>query len=115
MKTIYDSLRDDGIAIISSPNPKEKDGWVWGEESKSSHHHEYIWEEAKGLFEEFGFKILDVTGVLPDRNYFRRSKFKKERDKMAKYFPSSFVNNLFLLIEDDMDMKRQWICKIMKK
>ena len=114
LNNIYNALNSTGIAIISSPNPKEKGGWVWAE-SQKSHHYEYIWEEAEKLLISHGFEILDVTGVLPDRNYFRESSFLPIRKRLAELLPASMINNILLLAEEDMSKKRQWITKLQKK
>jgi len=112
LSTIKNNLRKDGMAIISSPNPESSGSWVWGDESQHSHHKEYTWEEAKKLFEDHGLKVQDYTGVLPDRNYFRRSSFGKLRAELVKHFPAPWVNNILLLAEPSMDIKRQWICSV---
>jgi len=114
LNNIYNNLSDHGSAIISSPNPKEKGGFVW-KDSPKSHHYEYKWEEAKELFEDNGFEIIKVTGVLPDRNYFRESSFYKLRKRLAEHLPGPIINNILLTAEKDMSKKRQWICLLNKK
>jgi len=109
------NLRENGLVIMSSPNPKEEDGWVWGEESKGSHHKEYTWEEAKILFSKNRFEVVDHTGVLPYRNYHHKSSFGKLRSELVKHFPSAWINNILLLAEPDMKMKQQWLCSLRKK
>lgn len=112
--SIRKNLKKNGIVIISSPNPKSEGGWVWPD-SHLSHHYEYTWSEAEKIFKKNKFKILEVTGVLPDRNYYRRSSFKEVRDKLSQVLPPPMINNILLLIEDDMSLKRQWIVKLQKK
>ena len=113
LNNVRNSLSDQGIAIISSPNPKKKGEFVW-KDSSDSHHYEYTFKEAKALFKK-DFKIIDHTGVLPDRNYFRESSFPNLRDKLVQYLPAPMVNNILLLAEKDMSKKRQWIFKLQKK
>jgi SAM-dependent methyltransferase len=107
------NLKSSGIIIMSSPNPPEKGGFVWKDSSKS-HFYEYIFDEAKELFIENGLKIIDHTGVLPDRNYNKSCSNPSLRKRLSELVPNSIVNNFLLLAEEDMSKKRQWICKLRK-
>lgn len=113
LNNIYKALKSSGIAIISSPNPKNKGEFVW-KDSQKSHFYEYTFEEAEKLFEDNGFSVIDKTGVLPDREYYKQTSFPELREKLIRYLPPPIVNNFLLLAEEDIRMKRQWICKLKK-
>jgi len=114
LNSIHKNLKRSGIAIISSPNPLNEGGWVWKDSGKS-HHYEYTFAQAKSLLEENGFEIINHTGVLPDRNYFKTSKFPKIRKKLATFLPAPMVNNILVMLESDVSKRRQWIIKAKKK
>lgn len=113
LNTLYNGLKSTGLLILSSPNPKKIGTWVW-ENSPQSHHYEYTFSETKDLLKKSGFKIVDHTGVLPDRNYFKSSSFPKLRKRLCEIMPAPLVNNFLLLAEKDIQKKRQWILKAKK-
>ena len=113
-KNIYNNLRKDGIGIISSPNPKQGEDWTWSDSSKG-HWKEYSWDIASNLIKDNGFTVLDRIGVLPSRNYFKKTSFPKLRKRLVEHLPSSFVNPILMFAEKDMSMNREWICKVVKR
>lgn len=110
-KNIRRNLKKTGVAIVSSPNPAEKDSFVWAD-SEKGHHKEYPWFQAKEMMVNHGFEIIDRVGVLPVRNYFRRTSFPEIRKELVKHLPSSFVNPILLLAEDNMSLNKEWISLI---
>lgn len=60
IKKSYDVLKKNGLNIVSSPNPKKKDGqeFVFG----ADHFYEYDINEITKILEDHKFKIEDMTG-----------------------------------------------------
>lgn len=60
LQKTYDALKDDGMIVLSSPNPKKHIGQMLTNDS--DHVFEYSFEEISTLLAESSFEITDVSG-----------------------------------------------------
>ena len=117
LKNIKRNLKRDGVAILSSPNPRKDKGeeWAWGESSHGDHSYEWSFGEITKLLQDnVGLKIIDCCGCLPRREFKNRTSWKSPRDALASRLPPSLVNSILCTI-DNMDLCIQWMTIVRKR
>jgi 2-polyprenyl-3-methyl-5-hydroxy-6-metoxy-1,4-benzoquinol methylase len=108
MKNIYNNLKSDGIAILSSPNPDKNKGeqWAW-KDSESSHHYEWEFEEFREFAQE-DFIFREFVGILP-RKPIKDSLYRELKSSL----PFSFIGNMAGLTYH-VSHCRQWMALMLK-
>ena len=101
------NIKDDGILIISSPNPVGDEISVY---DSKEHRKEYKFKEAKKLIRRNGFEIGLGFGLAPRRegHRFIRKITAYKTHKLHCLLPASVISNLFMPVVS-IRFAKQWM------
>jgi 2-polyprenyl-3-methyl-5-hydroxy-6-metoxy-1,4-benzoquinol methylase len=112
LKVLYNNLNDNGIIVISSPNPKKENGqnFIWPE----NHIYEFTLDEMKNLLYENNLCILNIFGWCGKANNMKK-KFNDIQDflynKFNKAFGSGMSTSLIATLYPELAECYIFICK----